>query len=95
MFDWIFGLICHDIFLVKQTGFIIEISMLMCKQTQPLLSMPPGGLTMAVSSHRWLKEKVAVVMGATGTGKSRLSIDPATRFPAEIVNSDKMKSTKD
>ncbi|KAJ9693088.1 hypothetical protein PVL29_012000 [Vitis rotundifolia] len=65
--------------------------MLMCKQTQPLLSMPPGGLTMAFSSHRWLKEKVVVVMGATGTGKSRLSIDLATRFPAEIVNSDKMQ----
>ncbi|KAJ9693091.1 hypothetical protein PVL29_012003 [Vitis rotundifolia] len=55
--------------------------MLLCKQTQPLLSMPPGGLTMVVSSHRWLKEKVV----------SRLSIDLATRFPAEIVNSDKMQ----
>ncbi|KAF8401635.1 hypothetical protein HHK36_012581 [Tetracentron sinense] len=37
------------------------------------------------------KEKVVVVMGATGTGKSRLSIDLATRFPAEIVNCDKMQ----
>lgn len=37
------------------------------------------------------KDKVVVVMGATGTGKSRLSIDLATRFPAEIVNSDKMQ----
>ncbi|OMP05012.1 tRNA isopentenyltransferase [Corchorus olitorius] len=30
-------------------------------------------------------------MGATGTGKSRLSIDLATRFPAEIINSDKIQ----
>ncbi|OVA02977.1 tRNA isopentenyltransferase [Macleaya cordata] len=37
------------------------------------------------------KEKVVVVMGATGTGKSRLSIDLANWFPAEIVNSDKMQ----
>ncbi|KAG8389371.1 hypothetical protein BUALT_Bualt02G0222300 [Buddleja alternifolia] len=35
--------------------------------------------------------KVVVVMGATGTGKSRLSIDLATRFAAEIINSDKMQ----
>lgn len=38
------------------------------------------------------KEKVVVVMGATGTGKSRLSIDLATHHhPAEIINSDKMQ----
>ncbi|KAK3019848.1 hypothetical protein RJ639_004093 [Escallonia herrerae] len=40
------------------------------------------------------KDKVVIVMGATGTGKSRLSIDLATRFPAEIVNSDKMQVYK-
>ncbi|CAA0832093.1 Adenylate isopentenyltransferase 3-chloroplastic [Striga hermonthica] len=37
------------------------------------------------------KEKVVVVMGATGTGKTRLSIDLATRFEAEIINSDKIQ----
>ncbi|KAM3735331.1 hypothetical protein ACB098_10G080800 [Castanea mollissima] len=40
------------------------------------------------------KEKVVIVMGATGTGKSRLSIDLASRFPAEIINSDKMQVYK-
>lgn len=30
-------------------------------------------------------------MGATGTGKSRLSVDIATRFRAEIINSDKIQ----
>ncbi|KAK3193640.1 hypothetical protein Dsin_024950 [Dipteronia sinensis] len=41
------------------------------------------------------KDKVIVIMGATGTGKSRLSIDLATRFcPCEIVNSDKMQVYK-
>ncbi|KAL6505119.1 hypothetical protein OROGR_024936 [Orobanche gracilis] len=39
-----------------------------------------------------LKKKVVVVMGATGTGKSRLSVDLATRFAAEIINSDKMQA---
>ncbi|KAK0602335.1 hypothetical protein LWI29_032444 [Acer saccharum] len=33
-------------------------------------------------------------MGATGTGKSRLAINLATRFPAEIVNSDKIQVFK-
>ncbi|CAN0856466.1 Adenylate isopentenyltransferase 5, chloroplastic [Linum grandiflorum] len=37
------------------------------------------------------KDKVVFVVGPTGTGKSRLAIDLATRFPAEVVNSDKMQ----
>ncbi|XP_074556093.1 adenylate isopentenyltransferase 5, chloroplastic-like [Curcuma longa] len=37
------------------------------------------------------KNKVVLVMGATGTGKSRLAIDLATYFGGEIVNSDKMQ----
>lgn len=41
------------------------------------------------------KDKLVVIMGATGTGKSRLSIDLATRFfPSEIINSDKMQVYK-
>ncbi|XP_020113718.1 adenylate isopentenyltransferase 5, chloroplastic-like isoform X1 [Ananas comosus] len=34
---------------------------------------------------------VVVVMGATGTGKSRLAVDLALRFGGEVVNSDKMQ----
>lgn len=37
------------------------------------------------------KEKIVVVMGATGSGKSSLSVDLALRFTAEIINSDKMQ----
>lgn len=40
------------------------------------------------------KDKVVFVMGATGTGKSRLAIDLATRFQAEIINSDKIQAYK-
>ncbi|KAI4386475.1 hypothetical protein MLD38_004406 [Melastoma candidum] len=40
--------------------------------------------------HR--KEKLLVILGATGAGKSRLSVDLATRFPSsEIINSDKIQ----
>ncbi|KAK7303240.1 hypothetical protein RJT34_14142 [Clitoria ternatea] len=43
--------------------------------------------------HR--KEKVVVIMGATGTGKTKLAIDLAKHLePAEIVNSDKMQVYK-
>ncbi|CAA6675392.1 unnamed protein product [Spirodela intermedia] len=38
--------------------------------------------------------KVVIVIGATGTGKSRLSLDLAANFPAEIINSDKMQVYK-
>ncbi|KAK3193636.1 hypothetical protein Dsin_024946 [Dipteronia sinensis] len=45
--------------------------------------------------HQRKKDKMIVIMGATGTGKSRLSIDLAIRFcPCEIVNSDKMQVYK-
>ncbi|GAB2280056.1 hypothetical protein Dimus_014695 [Dionaea muscipula] len=37
------------------------------------------------------REKLIVILGATGCGKSRLSIDLASRFPSEIINSDKMQ----
>lgn len=63
----------------------------MCKNTLPLLNIPGSGLDMPALRSRQQKDKVVVVMGATGTGKSRLSIDLATRFPAEVVNSDKMQ----
>ncbi|KAK9914056.1 hypothetical protein M0R45_037854 [Rubus argutus] len=37
------------------------------------------------------KDKLVVIIGATGAGKSRLSIDLATHFPScfEVINSDK------
>lgn len=39
------------------------------------------------------RQKIIVIMGPTGAGKSRLSIDLATRFfkNSEIINSDKMQ----
>ncbi|KAF2325144.1 hypothetical protein GH714_024637 [Hevea brasiliensis] len=49
---------------------------------------------MDIVSPRWQKAKVVILMGATGTGKSRLSMDLATQFPAEIINSDKMQVFK-
>ncbi|CAA2995938.1 adenylate isopentenyltransferase 3, chloroplastic-like [Olea europaea var. sylvestris] len=66
----------------------MRMSLSMCKHTPFLSHIPQIG---KVHCHQPPKEKVVVVMGATGTGKSRLSIDIATRFPSEIVNSDKMQ----
>lgn len=65
----------------------------LCKQTQTLLNVPlsTGGGHNHKLNPRRQKDKVVIVMGATGTGKSKLSIDLATHFPAEIINSDKMQ----
>ncbi|XP_068661070.1 adenylate isopentenyltransferase 5, chloroplastic-like [Aristolochia californica] len=38
-----------------------------------------------------MREKVIFIMGATGTGKSKLAIELATRFSGEIINSDKIQ----
>ncbi|XP_071690409.1 tRNA dimethylallyltransferase 2 [Rutidosis leptorrhynchoides] len=40
------------------------------------------------------KPKVVVIMGATGSGKSRLAIDLASQFPIEIINADSMQVYK-
>ncbi|KAH0720048.1 hypothetical protein KY290_006528 [Solanum tuberosum] len=45
-------------------------------------------------NNKFNKKKVVFIMGATGTGKSRLSIDLATHFRGEIINSDKMQVYK-
>lgn len=48
----------------------------------------------AARRHHHHKDKLFVVMGATGTGKSRLSVDLAAHFNGEIINSDKMQVYK-
>lgn len=75
----------------NRSNFNMSISMLMLNQTTPAVELTAGGLKMDLFLPRLKKDKVLIVMGGTGTGKSRLSIDLATRFPAEIINSDKMQ----
>ncbi|XWS36276.1 hypothetical protein CRYUN_Cryun20dG0071400 [Craigia yunnanensis] len=70
---------------------MMKVSLSMCKKTVSLLDIPSGVLKSDFFSPRRQKEKVVILMGATGTGKSRLSIDLSTRFPAEIINSDKIQ----
>ncbi|KAH1156741.1 hypothetical protein GYH30_051513 [Glycine max] len=40
------------------------------------------------------KKKVLFIMGATGTGKTKLSINLGTQFPSEVINSDKIQVYK-
>jgi len=63
--------------------------MFMCRLRQPIICIPCSGKRL--NARQIEKEKVVVVMGATGAGKSRLSIDLATCFPSEIINSDKIQ----
>ncbi|KAM0014508.1 putative transferase [Helianthus debilis subsp. tardiflorus] len=60
------------------------------------LSIPSVSFPCAIESFlpQIRRDKVVIIMGATGTGKSRLSIDLAMKFPAEIINSDKMQVYK-
>ncbi|XP_021280953.1 adenylate isopentenyltransferase 3, chloroplastic [Herrania umbratica] len=72
---------------------MMRISLSMCKQTVVLPDRASGMLNLVdFFSPRRQKEKVVILLGATGTGKSRLSIDLATRFPAEVINSDKIQA---
>lgn len=66
-----------------------------CKQVQPLVNFQNGLTTMESLFNHHRKDKVVVILGATGTGKTKLAIDLANHFPpAEIINSDKMQVYK-
>ncbi|KAL8515367.1 hypothetical protein ACS0TY_014177 [Phlomoides rotata] len=71
----------------------MRISFAPCKPPQPVVQSMINMDHLILPRHR-RKDMVVVVMGSTGTGKSRLSIDLATRFDAEIINSDKMQVYK-
>ncbi|WVZ62429.1 hypothetical protein U9M48_012183 [Paspalum notatum var. saurae] len=57
----------------------------------PVPPAPPSHLVTANNRHVGAKHKAVVVMGATGTGKSRLAVDLALRFGGEVINSDKIQ----
>jgi adenylate isopentenyltransferase (cytokinin synthase) len=60
----------------------------------PMIALPDradGPPPQLVVRHSAAKHKAVLVMGATGTGKSRLAIDLALRFGGEVINSDKMQ----
>ncbi|KAH6789544.1 isopentenyltransferase 7 [Perilla frutescens var. frutescens] len=65
-------------------------------QARPMVKLPenPTNNNHLITLQRRRKEKVVVVVGATGTGKSRLSIDIATHFGGEVINSDKIQVYK-
>ncbi|GAB4829783.1 hypothetical protein Ancab_019438 [Ancistrocladus abbreviatus] len=74
----------------------MRVPMQMYRDMQPLVRIP-GFINMQVLNNipsPTPREKVIFVMGATGTGKSRLSIELAAQFPAEIINSDKIQVYK-
>ncbi|XP_008665655.1 adenylate isopentenyltransferase 5, chloroplastic [Zea mays] len=68
-----------------------------CSPMAARLTMPPlpdAAAPLSVVGCRRVaaKHKAVVVLGATGTGKSRLAIDLALRFGGEVINSDKIQA---
>lgn len=60
------------------------------RSPQPLFENPnPSSNSSSLSLE---KKKIVVIMGATGSGKSRLSIDLASHFAGvEVINADSMQ----
>lgn len=48
-------------------------------------------LTVTKKEEKEEKPKLVVIMGPTGSGKSKLAIDLAAHFPVEIINADSMQ----
>ncbi|WMV07673.1 hypothetical protein MTR67_001058 [Solanum verrucosum] len=57
-------------------------------------SIKPKMNTFINNNNKFDKKKVVFIIGAKGMGKSRLSVDLATHFRGEIINSDKMQVYK-
>ncbi|CAH9104716.1 unnamed protein product [Cuscuta epithymum] len=80
---------------VPPTAFPHSEAALLCRR--PAIQSPRWARRVSVSAafgvEKEKKEKVVVVLGATGSGKSRMSVDLATRFftSAEVINSDKIQ----
>ncbi|XP_055835792.1 tRNA dimethylallyltransferase 2 [Solanum dulcamara] len=55
------------------------------------LQNPNNGGEIKLNPTSNSKPKVVVIMGATGSGKSKLAIDLASYFPIEIINADSMQ----
>lgn len=73
------------------TSTFVSRSLVPTTYTRPRVLRPKSIVPMTVCMDQSRKEKVVVILGATGTGKSRLSVDLATRFSGEIINSDKIQ----
>lgn len=59
--------------------------------TEPPINLNPNPHSNSGSKS---KPKILVIMGATGSGKSKLAIDLASHFPIEIINADSMQVYK-
>ena len=59
-----------------------------------LQSLHQKNLMALTTSTLTEKKKVLFILGATGTGKTKLSINLGTQFPSEIINSDKIQVYK-
>ncbi|KAK4788386.1 hypothetical protein SAY86_019705 [Trapa natans] len=77
----------------KLKPLIVPPSPTIRQQAAPMAAAAPGPSSPSptLPRHNRHRDKAVVIMGATGSGKSQLSVDLATLFPSEIINSDKMQ----
>lgn len=56
-----------------------------------MLLNPSNGGIEEEKKKKKKKAKVVVIMGPTGSGKSKLAVDLSSHFPVEIINADAMQ----
>ncbi|XP_049360964.1 adenylate isopentenyltransferase 5, chloroplastic-like [Solanum verrucosum] len=92
--QWSIGVPEMDIYLREETNIdeddeskktILQSSIVNIKHTK---------MNTFINNNKFNKKKVVFIMGATGRGKSRLSVDLATHFRGEVINSDKMQTQR-
>lgn len=67
---------------------------LMTAQAQRMSAGPRAGINMAASTralNRTMAPSLVVILGATGTGKSKLAIEIGKRLHGEILSADSMQ----
>ncbi|KAG5629945.1 hypothetical protein H5410_001662 [Solanum commersonii] len=85
-------ILCKDFSKMMITILLLSVHKLSLSLSCVILSL--AKMNTLINNNKFNKKKVVFIMKATGTGKSHLSVDLATHFQREIINSDKMQVYK-
>ncbi|PUZ69179.1 hypothetical protein GQ55_2G088400 [Panicum hallii var. hallii] len=77
--------------LPRQVAPPIDVRRLERGMALPMPPAPPPPPLVSATRYVGARHKAVVVMGATGTGKSRLAVDLALQFGGEVINADKIQ----
>ncbi|CAN7060794.1 unnamed protein product [Brassica rapa subsp. trilocularis] len=81
----------NPLLVFNRNLFTILLLIRFTSQTESVSAMSVNPSNGGIDEAKKKKAKVVVIMGPTGSGKSKLAVDLASHFPVEIINADAMQ----